>query len=324
MIEPNVSVVVPVFNGCGVLEKCLDSLLDQSLKNIEIIVVDDGSSDGTSEVCALYAGLDSRVVHLSQIKKGVSSARNAALNIARGEYLSFADADDVVPKDGIENLFEKAIKKDVDMVVGGYYVHGGEEFRIVQPVVCTTNQDFICSFLSGRNHSALWNKLIRRSVLADLRFSDGIRYAEDQLLLVNLLIFQSLRFTFESVPVYSHRISNRSVTGSGGRSMLDLLEVKVRIGAMISRSGDRSDLRACFLEGARDAIVYVARNIDPSLFSETRHHLIEHARRMRALGFPIEGVTPSGAIILIAKLPGWAWGFSLKALRVAAELRKWR
>lgn len=322
MGEPKVSVIVPVFNGRGVLEQCLDSLLAQTLKRIEIIVVDDGSNDGTAQICARYASLDQRIVFLRQVNKGVSSARNTALDVAKGEYLAFADADDIVPQWGIEQLYKTAVKKDLDMVIGSYYVHGVEDIIIVQPVAYSTVNAMLCSFLSGHNHSALWNKLIKRSFFGMTRFPDDIRYAEDQFILVELLLHQSPLFIFDPVPVYSHRVSNQSATRSGGRSILDLLEAKIKIGEMISRSGHQSDFHACFMEGARSAIIYVVKNVEPALSSEVKYHIVKYAGSLRALGLPIKKFTFSWMITILASLPEWMWRFLFKIVYMAGKNQK--
>lgn len=318
MSTPKVSVIVPVFNGEDVLGDCLDSLLAQTIADLEIIVVNDGSTDGTEAVCARYAASDSRIRVVRQSNRGVSSARNAGVDLAEGQYLAFADADDVVPRPGIERLLRRAEAEEADLVIGGYLVEQDGATRAVQPVGGVSTFDLLCSFLAGRSHSAFWNKLIRRTTLGQGRFPEGIRYAEDQVLLVHILISTPLRFAIVKEPVYLHRLSAASETGAGGRSLFDFLEAKLLIGRMLLEHGSQKKLRACFMEGAEKAIVSVARNIDGSLSSEASDHLLKYVSYLRALGFPIRSRTRAGMIVFLANLPRWAWRYSLEAMRVAA------
>ena len=321
MSGPKVSVIVPVFNGGDVLGECLDSLLAQTMRDIEVIVIDDGSTDDTEAVCDRYSASDSRIRIVRQLNGGVSSARNAGLDISTGEYLAFADADDVVPQQGIERLFDIAMAEAADFVVGGYLVESGCTVRAVQPVDCSTPGDLLCSFLTGLNHSAFWNKLVRRSALGDARFPEGINYAEDQILLVRMLISRTCRFAVLKEPVYSHRLSAGSATGSGGRSLFELLEAKLIIGNMLIDHGLKENSRECFIKGAEKAVVSVARNIDATLNTEAKKHLLKYAGQMKAIGLPIRISTRAGLIILLARLPRLGWKYLLAAMQMAGRRR---
>lgn len=98
-ITPKVSIIVPVYNVENYLRKCLDSLINQTLKNIEIICINDGSTDNSLSILEEYASKDERIIVINQENAGVSSARNRGLEIATGEYIAFVDADDSVTPD---------------------------------------------------------------------------------------------------------------------------------------------------------------------------------------------------------------------------------
>ena len=105
MNKPLISIIIPVYNAEKYLKKCLDSVINQTYKNLEIILVDDGSTDKSPEICDKYAEKDSRIIVLHKENGGVSSSRNAGLDIFKGEYLSFVDSDDYVEPDYIEYLY---------------------------------------------------------------------------------------------------------------------------------------------------------------------------------------------------------------------------
>ena len=112
----DVSVIIPVYNGEEYLKKCLDSICNQTLHNIEIICINDGSTDGTLSILNKYANVDERIKVISTENNGQGSARNTALNIAMGQYIAFVDADDWVELNTYELLYNKAIKHDLDLL----------------------------------------------------------------------------------------------------------------------------------------------------------------------------------------------------------------
>ena len=114
MRSPKVSVCVPVYNVEGTLEKCLDHIINQTLKNIEIICVDDGSSDKSGKILDEYAEIDSRIVVIHKDNGGLGTARNAALDVARGEYIGFVDSDDYPEIDMFATLYHTAKRKKAD------------------------------------------------------------------------------------------------------------------------------------------------------------------------------------------------------------------
>ena len=111
-----VSVIMPVYNSGEYLKTAVESILNQSLKEIELILVDDGSTDGSSERCDEYAAKDSRVVVIHQKNGGICNARNAALKIARGEYIGFSDHDDEYLPGLLENAYDRIVKDDSDVL----------------------------------------------------------------------------------------------------------------------------------------------------------------------------------------------------------------
>ena len=103
-MEPLISVIVPVYKVETYLHQCVDSILNQTYRNLEVILVDDGSPDGCPAICDEYAAMDNRVKVIHKKNGGLSDARNAGMAISRGEFLNFVDSDDVLPVDALENM----------------------------------------------------------------------------------------------------------------------------------------------------------------------------------------------------------------------------
>jgi len=126
--ETKVSIIVPVYNAEKYLERCINSLKNQSLKDIEIILVDDSSTDSSLEICNRVAGEDSRIKVIHKVNEGAGMARNAALSIATGKYIGFADSDDYVEEEMFKTLYEKAVKYNSDLVMSGVLFVDGNMF----------------------------------------------------------------------------------------------------------------------------------------------------------------------------------------------------
>lgn len=128
MPNPKVSIIVPIYNAERYLERCLNSLRNQTLKDIEIILVDDSSTDSSLKMCNQMAAEDSRIKVIHKVNEGAGMARNAALSIANGEYIGFVDSDDFVEPDMFESLYNKAVSYRSDLVMSGVIFVDGNMF----------------------------------------------------------------------------------------------------------------------------------------------------------------------------------------------------
>lgn len=129
MGNPAVSIVVPIYNVEKYLERCINSLIQQTMKNIEIILVDDGSTDSSSTICDEYCGIDKRIRIIHQNNQGLGFARNTGINAAKGEYIAFIDSDDYIKKEMMDDLYHIAIKSNADAVISGGFItvkHNGD------------------------------------------------------------------------------------------------------------------------------------------------------------------------------------------------------
>lgn len=127
-LQPKVSIIVPVYNAEKYLERCISSLQNQSLKEIEMILVDDSSTDSSLEICNRFAEDDPRIRVIHKVNEGAGYARNAALGLVRGEYIGFMDSDDFAEQDMFQVLYDKAVEYDSDLVMSGVLFVNGNMF----------------------------------------------------------------------------------------------------------------------------------------------------------------------------------------------------
>lgn len=175
-----ISVIVPVYKVEQYLSKCIESILAQTYKNLEILLVDDGSPDGCGGICDEYAGKDSRIKVIHKKNGGLSSARNAALDIARGEYIGFVDSDDWIQPEMYEILFSAIQKYGADVACCGRYdVNGDTGEKTIG--LCPEKDECISAlemlgrvFVWDQCDSAAWDKLYHRDLFAQIRYPQGL------------------------------------------------------------------------------------------------------------------------------------------------------
>ena len=115
-VSPLISIIIPVYKVEPYLRNCLDSIVNQTNRNLEIILVDDGSPDKSGDICDAYAAADERIIVIHQNNQGVSAARNAGLDIAKGDYILFVDSDDWIEQETCEAVLDLALKNNADLV----------------------------------------------------------------------------------------------------------------------------------------------------------------------------------------------------------------
>lgn len=182
-----VSVIVPVYNAEKALERCIDSILNQEYKDLELIAVDDGSKDRSGEILDAYAKADPRVVVIHKENGGVSDTRNRALDIAQGEYVQFLDADDWIPADSTKVMVRAIEESGADLVTADFYrVVGNNIARkgsITTSEVLTRQEyaEWMMDSPADYYYGVLWNKLYRRQIIEQyhLRMDKTLSFCED-------------------------------------------------------------------------------------------------------------------------------------------------
>lgn len=218
MSNCKISVIVPVFNEAKVLSRCMDSLLKQTFQDIEIICINDGSSDNSLAILQNYADQDSRFKIISQENLGLSVSRNKGIDIARGEYIFFLDSDDYLHPQALEIFYQTAIHSQAPVVVSKSYCKLGKD--VVSNALMNTNNIHykICKsplsiLYRHRLISAVaWNKLYQREALKNFRFIEGI-YFEDWPF--TACFFSSIKnFALINEKLYIYNTSSPSITRS--------------------------------------------------------------------------------------------------------------
>lgn len=204
-----VSVIVPVYNIEMYIQKCMDSVLEQDYKEIELIIIDDGSSDRTGEICKKYAEIDARVFYVKKENEGQGIARTMGLQLAKGEYVMFVDGDDWLEDGAIRNLVCIAEKEDADIVVGDmwYVYNDGENLRKEyskiryedgQIILCHENPEKI-----NRLRAFTCGKLFESNFLKSVGFEQSKGIYED-VASIPFLMAQGKKIVYVNRPVYNY------------------------------------------------------------------------------------------------------------------------
>lgn len=214
---PCISVVVPVYNVEKYLSKTLDSIINQTYQNLEIILVNDGSVDGSGKICDEYAYIDSRIKVIHKENGGVSRARNEGLRVSTGDYIGFVDSDDMISPDMYENLYQDLINSNADISVCNQTRVFGDERKLDREGVdsgCMSRDEAICNMLLGKKfQGGPCNKLFKASLIKDIEFDTDIFVGED-LLFVTKAMLESERVYFNSESFYDYIIREGSACKS--------------------------------------------------------------------------------------------------------------
>lgn len=217
---PKITVTVPVYNTSKSLNQCLDSLVNQTLEGIEIIIVDDGSNDDSGAICDDYAAKHQNFKVIHQQNGGLAAARQAALAAAKGEYVIVCDSDDWVEPDMYEKLYQEAKRTDADIVSCGYYAEypDGRSVPMVYRFSHLEGEAFKKEVLLSGFHMS-WNKLIKRSLLEGCQdgcYVKGINLGEDAFMLMRILKDKSVSVAQIDDKLYHYRrvLGGNSYTNS--------------------------------------------------------------------------------------------------------------
>lgn len=229
--EPLVSVIVPVYNVEKYVSKCIETILEQTYKNFELILVDDGSPDKSGEICERYAATDNRIKVIHRENGGLSAARNSGLNIAQGDYILFVDSDDFINIHTLEITVASCIKNDCDICIFSFLETEDHNYAHDTPVSddCKVYESdhlfenyfqypFICTICS------CWNKLYKAHIFKTLRFPEDVAKCEDAAIRFHIL-FQAKKICVLDEHLYYYYLSPNSIMRSPFKeSSLDILK----------------------------------------------------------------------------------------------------
>ena len=210
MNEPLVSIIVPIYNSALNLIPCLESIKRQKYKNLEVLLVNDGSNDSSLEICRMYARLDSRIIIIDKENSGVSGTRNIAIERATGKYLQFVDSDDSLDPNATRLFVEAAEENESDMVLCRYYsvMPNGRTtvFGDLPPDTSLDKGQFArCMMEAPANfyYGVMWNKFYRRDIIMahNIRCNEAFTWSEDMLFNLEYIRYAD-RFYSISTPLY--------------------------------------------------------------------------------------------------------------------------
>lgn len=231
-MTPMVSMIVPVYNSEKTLSRCIDSILNQTYRDFELILLNDGSTDTSGEICDAYAKRDSRVRVVHKENTGVSDTRNRGIDLARGEYLQFLDSDDWITPDATTLFVRTATEQQCDMVISQFYRVIGEHVSQKGAI----DEDGLMDRSTYANHmmqkpadfyyGVLWNKFYKRSIITEhrLRMDQSISWCED--FMFNLEYVRHTQTIYAmKVPVYYY-VKTKGSLVSQGMSMKKMIRMK--------------------------------------------------------------------------------------------------
>ena len=259
-MNQTISVIVPVYNVAQYLPQCVDSILSQDYGNLEVILIDDGSTDGSGEICDRYAALDSRVRVIHQKNGGAAAAKNAGLRLATGEYLAFADSDDYLEPGAYGFLMKVLLENGADAVQGSFrevYRNRAEEQRISEEIL--EGYDYLLRFPKDFSCALLWNKLYRRALFDGVFFEEGHKIDDEYFTYQGFL--QPRKVVRADRIVYNYRKRASSVMSSpesAERLVLDCLDSAAKRRQRILDT--LPQLREPFDENYLDVIWYLSGN----------------------------------------------------------------
>ena len=222
-----ISVIVPVYKVEKYLDRCVESIVNQTYKNLEIILVDDGSPDNCPEMCDVWANKDERIKVIHKENGGVSSARNRGIDAATGDYIGFVDSDDWIEPDMYELLADNAKKYDADISRCGYFVDWSDHTAQIGNGGILLYEDIErrCEMLRSYHLvSALWNKIYRRELFEEERLDESLRITEDWQ--INYRLIRKCKTTvYNDICKYHYIMHDGSATKSYNRnSEFDMLK----------------------------------------------------------------------------------------------------
>lgn len=180
-MNPKISIIVPVYKVEPYIHKCVDSILNQTFKDFEVILVDDGSPDNCGKICDEYAKKDERIKVIHKENRGLSSARNAGLDIARGEYIGFVDSDDYIESDMYEILYNVIQNNQCDIVSCSSIIHYNDKIIVNggHGLIIHSKEEAMKTMLEGELYDeVVWVKLFKKSVIGNIRFQIGRIYED--------------------------------------------------------------------------------------------------------------------------------------------------
>ncbi len=234
-----ISIIMPIYNVERYLERGINSILNQTFKEFELILINDGSTDNSSVICNNFKNIDSRIKVINKKNEGVSSSRNLGINIARGEFIMFVDPDDTLEEDALGYLYNltNTYNSDVSCYRMQTYKNGISKtnININEEIKIYKNSKIIENFSkNGIFLYSVCNKLYKKNLLKDIRFNEDIRYAEDALFNFYILS-ESKVVVMSNQAKYNYYINESSTVNKFNEKRIDILKAQCEIYNLLKR-----------------------------------------------------------------------------------------
>lgn len=244
---PIISIILPVYNAQHSISRTIDSIIMQTMQNWELLIIDDGSTDLSLQICKDYAQKDSRIRVFHKKNEGVAMARQMGVENAVGEYSIHVDADDWIDSTMLEELHKKISETNSDIIITDFYTNiEGIDFYCIQNPRSLEPKNILYSMLEGKIFGALWNKLLRHQLYKkyNLKFFKGIDFCEDLLLLCQLLQQdKNLKITYLNKAYYHYYKNPYSITNSFTRKSYEIrLSFLFRLENILDKERDKEIL----------------------------------------------------------------------------------
>lgn len=214
-MNEKISLIIPVYNVEKYLKKCIDSAINQTYQNIEIILINDGSTDNSGKICEEYSRRYQNIIYVNKKNGGLSSARNAGIHVSKGDYLFFLDSDDYITEDCIESLYFALLKENTDISIGNYQeVYLNDEIDLKRKnreyIFLDNEQAFIEMLSHNTFNMSACNKLFKKYLFKEIEFPLG-KKCEDYYIMYKLIL-NSKKISLIESPTYFYLQRTNSIT----------------------------------------------------------------------------------------------------------------
>ena len=286
MGRPVVSIVVPIYNVERYLEECIDSILDQTYRNLQVILVNDGSTDRCGEIIEKYRSADKRVVTVHKENGGVSSARNEGIKHAVGDYIAFVDSDDILHHDYVHELLETALDDEAEIAACDFirFRKNKQHDTEIQEKRKMLMDSRMAIFEMYKNDSIgwnCWNKLYNRYLFEDIQFPEG-QVSEDKATIYKLFL-KANRISYIRIPLYYYRDREESVSSECSvKSYMDSLHTNAVMERDFEAQGLNEEILLARAYSAKCACILYSAVIDQSGYDEVKERCLrDMAERYR-------------------------------------------
>lgn len=308
-----ISIIVPVYNVEKYIKRCVDSLLEQTYSDIEIILVDDGAKDNSGSLCDDLAKNDDRIKVFHKENGGLSSARNYGIEKATGDYVCFVDSDDYVSPDYCRKMIEVSQSENADIVVCNYIRFSGER--------CTESIDSTDAYqvfnrvdalknlyaLDGERYTLAWNKLYKRSVIADIRYPESL-INEDEFTTYKFLLNADKIVTMDDVLYFYFKNDNSITTNAKYLENLDVFKALEERRGILEKRSDMSEVLKLHDKTYLNRIIFrnrdlikINKNMYKDLLGKYRGYYSKVKGHVKGVGYAIYYCCPAFYYYLVDK-----------------------